>query len=68
MKCWNCGLGMMSPWEELGKGWFKCSNCGATWTEVPIPRQAIAEEIITHGDGSKRRHFKAKLVRSKAKK
>jgi len=34
-KCWNCGLEPMSPWEELGKGWFKCSNCGATWSTVP---------------------------------
>ena len=34
-KCWNCGKNEMCPSEDLGKGWFKCSNCGATWGTVP---------------------------------
>ena len=33
MLCWNCGLKTMQPWEDLGKGWFKCSDCGATWVK-----------------------------------
>jgi len=33
MKCWNCGAEPMSPWEILGKGWYKCSKCGATWSD-----------------------------------
>jgi len=27
----------MYPFESLGKGWFKCSDCGATWIEMPKP-------------------------------
>lgn len=67
MKCWNCGLDTMSPWETLGKGWFKCSDCGATWTKIPKPGQAISQETIIHSSGKRSKHFKAKLARSKVK-
>ena len=35
MKCWNCGVEPMPPFETLGKGWFKCSDCGATYSDDP---------------------------------
>jgi len=31
MLCWYCEKAQMAPWEDLGKGWFKCPDCGATW-------------------------------------
>jgi len=36
-QCWSCGRHFMWIAPELGSGWFKCSKCGATWTEVPVP-------------------------------
>jgi len=68
MQCWNCGLKTMQPSKDLGKGWFKCSDCGATWAKLLEPGQATAIETITVPGGSKSKHFKAKLVRKKAKK
>jgi len=58
----------MKPSFFLGKEWFKCSRCGATWIEMLGLGQAIGQEIVKHSDGSKKRHFKAKLVRRKVKK
>lgn len=29
--CWSCGHMRMCPAEDLGKGWFKCADCEATW-------------------------------------
>ena len=33
-ECWNCNLKTMFPSEDLGKGWWKCSDCGATWCDT----------------------------------
>ena len=68
MQCWNCGMETMWPSDELGKGWFQCSDCKATWVKPLVPGQATGMETVTHYDGSKGKHFKAKLVRKKAKK
>lgn len=35
MKCWYCGKETMEEAPELGMGWFKCSECGATWIKMP---------------------------------
>jgi len=37
MKCWNCGVVPMPPFETLGKGWHKCTVCGATYIKIPKP-------------------------------
>ena len=55
MKCWNCGLDTMHPSEDLGKGWFKCSDCKATWTEVPVPGGSALGG--TWKDASNIRHY-----------
>ena len=47
MKCWNCGVEPMSPFETLGKGWFKCSSCGATWIK---PLKLGAPTVIMKRD------------------
>ena len=47
-KCWCCGKNEMCPSEDLGKGWFKCSGCGATWCKVPVRKAPI---IILKPDG-----------------
>ena len=33
MKCWSCNSRGMCPSEDLCKGWFKCSDCGATYSD-----------------------------------
>ena len=38
-KCWYCGQDAMCPYESLGKGWSKCSNCGATDNELLLKRK-----------------------------
>jgi len=34
MKCWYCKEETMKEELELGKDWFKCSSCGATWIDT----------------------------------
>lgn len=62
MKCWYCGKNTMSDCPELGKGWFLCSSCGATWIDVIQPYQAVAEEVIKRPNGTKTKHIKARLT------
>ena len=35
--CWFCLKITMVECPELGKGWYKCSECGATSVEIPKP-------------------------------
>ena len=69
MKCWNCGQDTMSPWETLGKGWFKCSSCEATDVKMPelsfIP---ISVERVRKGEGWTKYKARPLLRRKKAKK
>ena len=68
MQCWNCGMEIMKPCDELWKGWFKCSDCGATWVKPLVPGQATGMETVILADGRKVKHYKAKLAKKKAKK
>lgn len=34
MKCWYCDKDTMDEASELGPGWFKCCDCGATWIKM----------------------------------
>ena len=68
MKCWYCGHKTMFPWESLGKGWFKCSDCGATWIKPLKPLQALARETITLLDGRRGKPYRARLMKRKVKK
>ena len=34
MKCWYCMKNTMEQDPDLGNGWFKCSNCKATWIKI----------------------------------
>ena len=34
MKCWFCEKGTMEEALDLGSGWFRCSECGATWIKM----------------------------------
>ena len=67
MKCWNCGHKTMFPWESLGKGWFKCSDCGATWIKPLKPFRALVRETVIYPDGRKEHPYKAKLTGRKVK-
>ena len=55
----------MSPFEDLGKGWFKCSQCGATWIEVPPlgPSALSTERDDTTGE----RKYKSRAISRKGK-
>lgn len=45
MKCWYCGQETMEEAPNLGKGWFECSSCFATWIKVPkLGAETIVEE------------------------
>lgn len=39
MKCPYCLWPKMDDAPDLGKGWFKCPSCGATWIEMPQLKQ-----------------------------
>lgn len=34
MKCWYCKKAEMEEDKELGKEWFKCPECNATWVDT----------------------------------
>lgn len=68
MKCWYCRNGTMFPAGELGKGWFQCDTCGATWSELPKPGGVVAEEIITTVSGKKYHYIKARKLGRRVKK
>jgi DNA-directed RNA polymerase subunit RPC12/RpoP len=34
--CWNCKKPTMKLAPKLGRGWYRCSNCGATHFPNPI--------------------------------
>lgn len=36
--CWYCHKDTMVECAELGKGWLKCTECGAT--HIPLPKKA----------------------------
>jgi len=63
IKCWSCGQNTMISFEELGHGWQKCSNCGAT--EIPNPTVSKHIRILeeTWADGEGRRHYASTPVR-----
>jgi len=68
MRCWYCGEEKMVEAPDLGSAWFKCSECGATWTRVPKPSQAAADEIFVLPSGERVTHIKAKAKRRKVTK
>ena len=68
MKCWNCGLETMWPSKDLDKGWFKCSDCGATWSEIPEPGQNALGGIWKDKGGISHYHSVTPKKRKKAKK
>lgn len=44
MKCWYCQKVEMVEAAELGKGWFKCPECGATWikqSKIPFSKRKV---------------------------
>jgi len=58
----------MSPFETLGKGWFKCSKCGATWIKPLKPFQALGVETVFIPGRYRGKHYKARLIGKKVKK
>ena len=68
MKCWNCGLDTMKPCDELGKGWFKCSDCGATWVKMPELVEGALGGTWKDKDGFSHWHSVPLRKRKKAKK
>ena len=67
MKCWYCQEVIMDEAPELGKGWFQCSICGATWIDVVKPFEVVASEVIKVGKEQRVKHIKARLTGRKAR-
>jgi len=56
----------MSPSEDLGKGWYKCSSCGATWTDViQVGASPISIESRGKKQGTK---YKARAIHRRREK
>jgi len=68
MLCWNCEKQEMAGAPDLGVGWLRCPNCGATWIEMP----KLSESALggTWSDEFGYRHYYSMPVRrvKKAKK
>lgn len=61
MRCWYCGKLTMFPRDELGKGWFQCNECGATWVKMLKPgRRSITIESDPGTGGTK---YKPRAIR-----
>jgi len=62
--CWYCGKNTMEPYN----GFYACSNCGATWNEVPkIDTATVLTEHDNATGGIKYRPSK-RLIRGVGKK
>jgi len=49
--CWYCGRNTVEPED----GFYACSSCGATWTDVPkLGVEAIVVETVVPGVTSAR--------------
>jgi len=69
-KCWSCGQNTMISFEEVGRGWLKCSSCGAT--DMPHPTTLGQEQLVIEkaGPGSqdiKYRPRKKRLAKAPAR-
>lgn len=68
MKCWYCEGETMVEAPDLGKGWFKCSNCGGTWIRVPELGSPAATVESGGSDGRSKRKPHPVSRKRKAKK
>lgn len=51
MKCWSCGRLTMFRAPELGKDWYKCCECGATYADkLPKLRKRGRRNETTNPD------------------
>ncbi len=61
-KCPFCGKQTLKPFNQVGHGWQKCSNCGATHLPNPTVAKHIAPLSTWRGeDGT--RHFHPEGIR-----
>lgn len=64
MKCWYCEKETMEEAPDLGVRNWRCSECGATKTELNQPSGfSLATELIR--EGTRLRKYKASPVRRK---
>ena len=59
MKCWYCGVEPMSPFETLGKGWYKCSECGATFIKILEVGSSALGSTWKGAEGQRHYHSRA---------
>ena len=67
MKCWFCGKETMKEAPDLGSGWFRCGECGATWIKMPELAEVALGGIWKDKDGIGHYHS-VKVGKSKGKK
>ena len=68
MKCWFCGVEPMSPFETLGKGWHKCSECGATFIKMLQVDSSALGSTYKKADGFTAYHSRAVPKKRRVKK
>ncbi len=52
IRCWSCGNNTMIEFEQVARGWLKCSKCGAT--SMPSPTRLHQQELIIESAGTSR--------------
>ena len=45
--CWSCGHDAMQYQDEF----YQCSNCSATWSELPKSHRLSIQSVIDSGTG-----------------
>jgi len=67
-ECWFCFTRLMERAPDLGWGWYKCSNCGATHVDIPTPIGAPMSLTTHQFEGYTRTAWKPNPWKAKATK
>lgn len=60
--CWFCGKDTMEPVST----WYRCTSCGATWTEQPALGEYMGIVLEKRGTGRGRK-YKPKVMPGRVK-
>lgn len=64
MRCWYCDRNLMNEAPDLGRGWFKCKGCGATWVK-PLKLGPPCVTIESGGSDGKLKYKPSPLFRKR---
>jgi len=63
MLCWYCEKNTMQPDPNAEKGWFRCSECDATWVKVPVLGRVIVSR--ERDDTTGKSKFKSRAAKKR---